>query len=76
MTLNDMIQKTVAAGFVALTVGGGAMIVGANKDNAVQDQRLTHLEAIAAKLDAIQSKIDSIDGKVNVLNQKFDDQKK
>jgi hypothetical protein len=75
MTLDGLLHKAIAAGFAAATVGGGAMLLSVNKDNAVQDERLIVLEKSLSKLDDIDRTVIKVDGKVDVLNQKLDDAK-
>ena len=74
-TLHDIGIKTVASGLAALTIGGGAVLLNVNKDNAVQDQRLLVLERAVSKIDDMDRTIHILDTKVDVLNQKLDDAK-
>jgi hypothetical protein len=73
--INGLIHKAVAAGFAAATVGGGAMLLHLNSNDAVQENRIGVLEHSLAKLDNINDTVLQVNGKVDVLNQKLDDAK-
>lgn len=75
MTLHDALVKIGVGGVLALTIGGGSVLVNVNKDNAIQDQRIIVLERNIIKIEEMDKTLRAVDVKVDVLNQKLDDAK-
>lgn len=74
-TLQSIAVKIAASAGAALAVGGGAIIMNVNRDQAVQDQRLNTIEHALNKVEEIDRTVREVNGKVDVLNQKLDDAK-
>lgn len=73
--LSSWIVKTVGIGLTTLTIAGGAVLLGVNETNAVQDQRITIVERDLSKINEIDRTLQEVGTKVDVLNQKVDDLK-
>ena len=66
------IAKAVA---VATIIGGGTIVLGAQRDNAVQDQRIEQLQKDNATLgdavDRLNESVQTLDRNVAVLNERL-----
>lgn len=75
MTFNEAIQRAVAYGFGALSVGAGTMVLSVSRNDAVQDTKIVALQNATVKIDSINETVNKVSSKVDILNQKFDDAK-
>lgn len=72
-TSMQAILAKVAIGIAtAVTVGGGTAVLNATSTNAVQDQRLTQLEADRAQIHELSNKLDETNKNIAVLNERLE----